>query len=124
MIGAVLSACALVPILTRAWEPSRRIVAPSPSPLLTAALKPSERFELEATVVERIPAGSYAYFHVRDDAGADRWIVTLASLSPRTATRVRAKVFGRATDFESKRLQRRFDTLLFAIVQLEKESRP
>lgn len=90
----------------------------SGSPFASAALPIDQRFVVQGELIERLDAGSYAYFRVRDDHGADHWVVSLSLASPpETSARVRADVLGRAEEFESPRLSRRFDVLLFAIVR-------
>jgi hypothetical protein len=63
-----------------------------------------------ATVVAVLPAGPYRYV----DLGPAGWAVTLASGEPGEAVWVRP--LGRQPDFWSRRLQRRFDSLLFALL--------
>ena len=89
--------------------------APPPHPFARAQLAREDRFVLEGDVVERLDAGNYRYLRVRTEDG-DRWVVSLALTTP-DAPRVRVTALGRAVDFRSERLSRRFDELLFAVVR-------
>ena len=71
----------------------------------------------EGRVAERIKAGSYCYMHVQTTAGAKHWVVTLGSGQPVGAA-VRVKAMGVRTAFKSNRLNRTFDKLFFAIVNI------
>jgi hypothetical protein len=86
-------------------------------PLQRYALPASERTSFDATVVERVDAGSYGYLRVRRDGdAAPTWVVTMRP-SVAVGARVHVTAFGRARDFDSKRLGRRFDDLYFAAVR-------
>lgn len=86
-------------------------------PLQRYALPAAERASFDATVVERIDAGSYGYLRVlRDGAAAPAWVVTMRP-SVDVGARVRVTTFGHARDFDSRRLGRRFDDLYFAAVR-------
>jgi hypothetical protein len=67
-------------------------------------------------VTERLDAGRYAYVHVAEEGGADRWIV---SIRPKVAPgdRVVARAAARAGDFRSKRLGRTFEELYFGSIE-------
>lgn len=66
-------------------------------------------------VLQRIRTGSYAYMEVRTPSGEQRWVVTLGEGAPE-GSQVEVRAFGVRHDFESKRLSRTFDHLIFAIV--------
>jgi hypothetical protein len=86
-------------------------------PLPRYALPAAERGSFDATVVERIDAGSYGYLRVqRDGSAAPAWVVTMRP-SVDVGARVRVTTFGHARDFDSRRLGRRFDDLYFAAVR-------
>src|SRR5262245_24366931 len=70
-------------------------------PFLSSVLPTGQRFELDAAIVERIDAGPYVYFCVRDDQGALHWIASLAATSPAAGGRVHVQVFASATHFDS-----------------------
>lgn len=105
----VIAAAALAAThaLTGATETAR---APS-NPMITAALAPSERFVIEGAVEERVDAGSYVYLRVDGT-----WVATLAATAT-LAPRVRVLAIGRARDFVSPRLGRRFDVLVLGVVR-------
>jgi hypothetical protein len=90
----------------------------SPGPLSAAA---RGRPPFEARVLERLPAGSYTYFHVERANRAREWVVTLASSSAvravRAGARLRVTPIAYSERFESKRLDRVFDHLHFAMVR-------
>ncbi|MDP3500378.1 MAG: hypothetical protein Q8S33_08600 [Myxococcales bacterium] len=86
------------------------------NPFATHAL--ASPFETSGVVVERVPAGGYLYLKLRDVAGAESWVVTLARTAPAPASAdVRVTVFARADTFSSKRLGRTFEPLLFGAVR-------
>ncbi len=85
-------------------------------PLQRYALPASERVAFAATVLERLDAGAYGYLRVAREDGAQAWVVTMRP-SVDAGARVRVTAYGRARDFDSKRLKRRFDELYFASVR-------
>jgi hypothetical protein len=86
-------------------------------PLQRYALPASERTSFDAIVIERLDAGSYGYLRVRREGdAAPTWVVTLRP-SVEAGARVHVIAFGRARDFDSKRLGRRFDDLYFGTVR-------
>jgi hypothetical protein len=84
---------------------------PAHNPFPSASLPPDQRFTFEGTIEERIDTGDYRYMRV-----GETWVVSLAFASP-SEGRVRVTALGRATDFESRRLGRRFDVLVFGMVR-------
>ncbi len=84
---------------------------PPTNPLLNAALAVDEQFSFEGEITERIDTGDYRYMRVNET-----WVVSLAMTSP-TEGRVRVTVVGRASEFTSRRLGRRFDVLVFGVVR-------
>jgi hypothetical protein len=84
---------------------------PATNPLASSSLATDQRFTFEGMIEERIDTGNYRYLRV-----SGRWVVSLAMTSP-SEGRVRVTAIGRATDFASKRLGRRFDVLVFGIVR-------
>jgi hypothetical protein len=98
-------------------EPISPSLAESANPYAASSLTRDERFVVTGDVVERVAAGMYSYVLVRDEFGELHWIVSLAATSPARASRVRALVVGRARNFESRLLSRRFDILLFGVVR-------
>jgi hypothetical protein len=90
----------------------------SAGPLSAAA---RGRPPFEARVIERLPAGSYTYFHVERGDRTHEWVVTLASSSGgravRTGARLRVTPIAYSERFQSKRLDRVFDRLHFAVIR-------
>lgn len=82
---------------------------------LTSALLPAP-IGFEGRVAERLAVGSYAYLRVEREGAADAWVV---AMRPRAnvGDRVQISAVGRAENFDSKRLGRRFDELWFAVVR-------
>lgn len=72
----------------------------------------------EGQVTEALAAGSYRYLRVTDEAGVAQWVVTLplAGRSFAVGDRVRVHGFGSRALFTSKKLDRTFDHLTFAVV--------
>jgi hypothetical protein len=95
----------------------RRITATgSANPLAQYVLPGHSRFTISGRIQERLPAGSYVYFRVRDAEGASHFIVTLRDGAPGLGD-VEATVYARAESFYSKRLGRNFSPLLFGTVR-------
>ena len=87
-------------------------------PLTQYALPEGQRIIFRGRVLQRLASGSYAYLLIQRENGQQSWVVTLASsgfAAPSMAVRVMA--FGFAEHFESKRLQRDFPQLYFAVVR-------
>lgn len=84
---------------------------PPTNPLVNAALAIDEQFSFEGEITERIDTGDYRYMRVNET-----WVVSLAMTSP-TEGRVRVTAVGRASEFTSRRLGRRFDVLVFGVVR-------
>ncbi len=82
------------------------------NPLLTA-VQLDQRFA--GTVTQRLLAGSYVYVLVRDDAGSERWVVTLVAMEP-ASREVEVQVFAQKARFDSPRLGRSFAPLAFGSV--------
>ena len=73
----------------------------------------SEGFEAE--VLETLEVGQYSYCRVLPlGHAAERWIVALQS--PPAAERIHVRTFGQLAPFYSKRLERTFATLDFAVI--------
>lgn len=93
---------------------------PRESPAVGQGMPAIERGESESegTVAEVLAASGYRYLRVTDPVGSDRWVVTLP-LGGRTFSvgeRVRVHGFGSRAPFTSKKLDRTFDHLTFAVV--------
>lgn len=78
-----------------------------------------ESTEYDATVIASLAAGEYSYVELEPAAsqGERRWAVTLGEQPPVGAL-VHARVAGTKHDFASRRLQRRFERLDFAALEL------
>lgn len=102
------------PAAVEAPTPAR--TAPRSNPLVDLTADPSE---YDATVVASLAAGEYAYVELEPAPanGERRWAVTLGELPPVGAV-VHAKVAGTKHDFESRRLQRTFERLDFATLEI------
>ena len=81
-----------------------------PEPPLT------EELAFSGVVREVRPAGSYVYLAVENASGASRWVATHARAAVPAGAEVDVRSFAARTDFESPRLGRTFDRLLFGIV--------
>lgn len=118
-IFAALLSCtfALALMHVAVAESERDHAASSINPFADSRLGASETFALEGDVVRSLDAGSYVYFELVDANGAHHWVVSLTATSPVRARRIGASILGRAHDFPSVRVGRRFETLLFGIVR-------
>ena len=106
----LLVGLAALPILLGSATSAASSEAPT-NPLLNAALAVDEQFSFEGEITERIDTGDYRYIRVNET-----WVVSLAMTSP-TEGRVRVTAVGRAREFTSRRLGRRFDVLVFGVVR-------
>ena len=86
------------------------------NPFAANALATRDRYAFDGRIEARLRAGSYVYLRVRDGAGAQWWVATLAAAAP-SAERVSVYVFSRAATFRSRRLSREFSPLLFGAVR-------
>ena len=87
----------------------RPVASANPLGSLTA-----ERLTFDGGVIERLAAGSYTYLRVAGDDGEERWIVVVGE-GEAPGVRVRVRSFGARSAFHSKRLERSFDLLHFAL---------
>jgi hypothetical protein len=76
----------------------------------------TEKTVVEGVVTQVLQAGPYTYVHVSRRDGAF-WVATLQQ-DPPVGSDVRVTVWGRKTEFHSKRLERTFDQLAFGMVQI------
>jgi hypothetical protein len=86
--------------------------APTKNPLGSATV---EHLVFDGSVVERLSAGPYTYLRVASDEGIDRWIVVVGH-GEELGTRIGTRSFGARSQFFSKRLDRTFDELHFALI--------
>lgn len=114
----VLSACRAAapevdaaPAAAPATHEASSTAAPAASPIGQLQAPSAADREIEGIVAERLAAGRYSYLRV-DDV----WIATTGD-EARVGDHVRVQGFGARTDFESPRLGRRFDRLVFGLVQ-------
>ncbi len=98
---------------------ARRVAADSDTPrVFVRALTGAAPAELAFTgIVQEVrPAGSYVYLAVESAPGRSHWVATHAKSSAPTGSHVDVRSFAARNDFESPRLGRTFDRLLFGIV--------
>lgn len=91
--------------------------SPAVSPLVDAEEPDEALRDFDGVVRTRLVAGSYLYFEVEADDGAKRWVATLKTSDALEADRVEVSSYAARSDFESKRLGRRFERLLFGRVK-------
>lgn len=89
-------------------------LASGPPAFLTAAASSSPD-PFTGTVAEVLDVPGYTYAHVVDDTGQGRWAVTLGK-DLAVGTVVDVRPFGALEDFYSKRADRHFDQMIFAIL--------
>jgi hypothetical protein len=103
-----------------AAQPARQPVAVTPAaadnPFAKAAPVPAAESRFTGRVIQRLEAGSYVYLEVERPGSGPTWVVTAEALAP-DADRVAVHVVKRVDHFESRRLQRSFSPLGFAIVR-------
>lgn len=97
--------------------------APSPAPgnPLGGLERDADARELTGVVAERLTAGRYSYLRIHaacDRDCPDRWVATTGA-GAEVGERVRVHSFGLRRDFDSPRLGRRFDELVFGTVRVD-----
>ena len=93
------------------------VEAPPRSPFAVIPEPPNTDEQAFSGVVREVrPAGSYVYLAVETASGASRWVATHAKATVPEGSEVDVRSFAARTDFESPRLGRTFDRLLFGIV--------
>ena len=78
--------------------------------------RPGEE-RLVGTVAEHLPTGSYHYLKIQPERGESRWVVTMGG-SITEGARVEVQSMGSRRDFYSRRLDRHFAELVFAVVDV------
>lgn len=123
-----LAALALATALSGCERPSAPPPGPDPpetrversAPRAKAAQPVPEPVELafEGQVAERLDAGGYTYLHIAAAGAEPRWVVTMGrARAAQPGASVLVSAFGKKSDFESRRLQRRFPELYFGLVR-------
>lgn len=105
---------ALIAVVAVGWSRARRPLRARGNPIGSIALPLRSPVHLRGVVRERIATGSYIYLRLADARGADQWFVTLRGRDDETTERcVELTAYARAERFESARLDRVFEPLLF-----------
>ncbi|MBC8070726.1 MAG: hypothetical protein IAG13_20515 [Deltaproteobacteria bacterium] len=105
-----------VGVSAAAVDPVAAADTPAASPFAGLRAPDPEHASLTGTVVERLSAGRYTYLQIDVD-GVGRWVATTGE-GASVGQLVRVRSFGSRRDFESPRLGRRFDELVFGSVVL------
>jgi hypothetical protein len=101
-------------------QPASVTPATADNPFAKAAPAPAADSRFTGRVIQRLDAGSYVYLEVEKPGSGPTWVVTAEALAP-DADRVAVHVVKRVDHFESRRLQRSFSPLGFAIVRKDAE---
>jgi hypothetical protein len=97
-------------------EPAAIEAPPPATSPMGGLVKPAEgESSFDGVVTERLDAGRYSYLHL--DRGD--WIATTGDPA-QVGERVQVQSFGSRENFESPRLGRRFDRVVFGIVRVTK----
>jgi hypothetical protein len=117
----LLAACGQPPGPT---GPTAQVEAVGSNPLLDAAEPSADETSFAGVIHQRLAAGGYSYLEVRTADGGIHWVATLGPGAD-VGDQVGVRVFAAHDDFDSRRLGRRFDRVLFGSVhpQLE-QGRP
>lgn len=108
---------AVVALVALSVTRARHVHRTPGNPLETVALPLASPLHIRGAVRERIATGSYAYLRLSDSRGEGVWFVTLRGRDDESAARcVEATAYARADRFESARLARTFEPLLFGSV--------
>lgn len=111
---AGVSADAAVEIPPSKEEPTSGSLAGPPTDLSPPA--PGEQ-RWVGRVIEHLPAGGYHYLRVEPEHGSARWVVTMGGEFAE-GSRIEVASLGTRHAFYSRRLDRRFDELLFGMVEV------
>jgi hypothetical protein len=124
MRGATAS-ISLILALTGCWRASEPESSDPPAgakpveranPLLAAERPgPTER-AFGGQVTERLEAGGYSYLAVDRGSGSWTWVATMGR-GAEVGTRVRVEGFAAQDSFHSRRLDRRFERIVFGVVE-------
>lgn len=96
---------------------------PSTNPLLAA--DSTERGQrLHGQIIEKLPAGGYTYLELELADGDRTWVVLMSRETPGPGDEIDVVVMGSRDGFHSRRLDRRFDRLLFASLGAQSGARP
>ncbi|MEM9490492.1 MAG: hypothetical protein AAGC55_15195, partial [Myxococcota bacterium] len=71
---------------------------------------------LSGLVVERLRVGSYTYLDIEQADHSRTWAVVLGAKAPAAGEPVELVIMGERRQFRSARLDRTFDTLIFAAI--------
>lgn len=114
LLAVLLLGCQ--PASPRQHETAAAVVSkPAGSPLTGLETPTADARELSGVVAERLAAGSYSYLRIEGEQGS-HWIATTGP-GAELGEHVRVRSMGTRHDFESPRLGRRFDELVFGFVE-------
>lgn len=120
LVAVVMAACQNL----ASPEPSAVVEAPTAaalsggphSPLAGLEAPVAGHREWTGIVAEQLSAGRYRYLRV-DEQGTSHWVAT-TGVGPNVGERVHVRSYGTRHDFDSTRLGRRFDELVFGSVRV------
>ncbi len=95
---------------------TRAVAALRANPLLGATEPTTAERSFAGEVVEQLPAGGYTYVAVDRGQGDATWVATMGA-GAEVGTRVRVEGFAAQDQFHSRRLARRFDRIVFGVVE-------
>lgn len=116
LVILALTGCSKAPEPETSEPPPDPQPALSANPLAEAAAPTDADRNFAGQVVERLDAGGYTYVAVDRGEGRSTWVATMGR-GAEVGSRVRVEGFGVKEDFHSRRLDRRFDRIVFGVVE-------
>jgi hypothetical protein len=117
LVILALTGCPGAPEPESTGSPPGATPAGRANPLFGAAEPAATERTFAGRVLERLPAGGYSYLAVdRGDSSPPTWVATMGR-GAEVGTRVRVEGFAAQDQFHSRRLDRRFDRIVFGVVE-------
>jgi hypothetical protein len=111
-----LTGCSKAPEADQSGPPPDAKPATRANPLTGAAEPTAGERSFAGQVVERLDAGGYTYVAVDRGEGRSTWVATMGR-GAEVGARVRVEGFAVKEEFHSRRLDRRFDRIVFGVVE-------
>ena len=116
LLIVAMTACSSAPEAESSGAPPGAKPARRANPLFSAGLPAEGESSFAGEVVEQLPAGGYTYVAVDRGQGETTWVATMGD-GAEVGTRVHVEGFAAQDEFHSRRLDRRFDRIVFGVVE-------
>jgi hypothetical protein len=116
LVILALTGCGEAPVAEASGPPPGATPAQSANPLARAAEPTATERSFSGHVTERLAAGGYSYIAIDRGEGRSTWVATMGRGAD-VGARVRVEGFAAQDEFHSRRLDRRFDRIVFGVVE-------